>query len=75
MNVTVFPARASRSRAARLAEVAGLMRVDGSPPRASDLLVFDDETGNQVDLDLRPEHWTCPRSRGHGLRWAWKPRK
>ena len=32
--------------------------------RASDLLAFDDETGRQVDLDLRPEAEAPPRPRG-----------
>ena len=31
--------------------------------RSSDLLAFDDETGRQIDLDLRPEAG-APRSRG-----------
>jgi len=29
--------------------------------RASDLLAFDDETGRQVDIDLRPEAQPAPR--------------
>lgn len=29
--------------------------------RASDLLAFDDETGRQIDLDLRPEAQPAPR--------------
>lgn len=32
--------------------------------RSSDLLAFDDETGKQIDLDLRPEAEPAPRSRG-----------
>lgn len=32
--------------------------------RSSDLLAFDDETGKQVDLDLRPEAQPAPRPRG-----------
>lgn len=32
--------------------------------RSSDLLAFDDETGKQVDLDLRPEAVQAPRPRG-----------
>lgn len=32
--------------------------------RSSDLLAFDDETGRQVDLDLRPAAETPPRPRG-----------
>lgn len=31
---------------------------------AGDLLVFDDDSGRQVDLDLRPEAATPPRPRG-----------
>lgn len=36
------------------------------PPleRTSDLLVFDDETGKQIDLDLRPDAIEAPRTRG-----------
>ncbi len=36
------------------AEVAGVLRALPAIARADDLLVFDDETGRQVDLDLRP---------------------
>ena len=32
--------------------------------RSSDLLAFDDETGNQVDLDLRTGGRSAPRPRG-----------
>ena len=32
--------------------------------RSSDLLAFDDETGRQVDLDLRPGRESAPRPRG-----------
>jgi hypothetical protein len=32
--------------------------------RSSDLLAFDDETGRQVDLDLRPGRTPAPRPRG-----------
>src|SRR6187399_1896744 len=32
--------------------------------RANDLLAFDDETGRQIDLDLRPEADSVPRTRG-----------
>ncbi|MBS1240492.1 MAG: hypothetical protein H6R45_1198 [Proteobacteria bacterium] len=45
-------------------EVAALMRAIEPPARASDLLAFDDETGKQVDLDLRPEAPAAPRGRG-----------
>jgi len=36
------------------ADVAEVLRALPAPERASDLLVFDDETGRQIDLDLRP---------------------
>jgi len=36
-------------------EVAPAMRALQPLERSSDLLAFDDETGRQVDLDLRPE--------------------
>jgi hypothetical protein len=36
------------------AEVAEALRALPALDRASDLLVFDDESGRQVDLDLRP---------------------
>lgn len=42
--------------------VADALRELPTPERASDLLVFDDETGRQVDLDLRVQAPT--RSRG-----------
>ena len=32
--------------------------------RSSDLLAFDDETGRQIDIDLRPEAEAPPRPRG-----------
>lgn len=43
-------------------EVVPRMRELAPLERASDLLAFDDETGKQVDLDLRPD--AAPRSRG-----------
>jgi uncharacterized protein len=43
-------------------EVAGLLRKIEPPYRTSDLLVFEVETGRQVDLDLRPA--ARPRGRG-----------
>lgn len=43
------------------AEVAAVLRAMPALPRADDLLVFDDETGRQLDLDLREE---APRPRG-----------
>ncbi|HTM95586.1 MAG TPA: DUF2239 family protein [Croceibacterium sp.] len=45
-------------------EVVPVVRDLSPPERASDLLAFDDETGKQVDLDLRPETSPPPRSRG-----------
>ena len=42
-------------------EVAAALRSIAPPERSSDLLVFEDESGRQVDLDLRG---TAPRSRG-----------
>ena len=44
-------------------EVLPTMRALEPLERTSDLLAFDDETGIQVDLDLRPEAET-PRPRG-----------
>src|SRR5688500_10524400 len=45
-------------------EVAPKMRELPPLERASDLLAFDDETGRQIDLDLRLEADTPPRPRG-----------
>lgn len=45
-------------------EVVPKMRALQPLERASDLLAFDDETGRQVDLDLRPEAEPAPRPRG-----------
>lgn len=45
------------------AEMVALLRALPQPERASDLLVFEDETGRQVDLDLREEA-DAPRGRG-----------
>ena len=42
-------------------EVVATMRELQPLERASDLLAFDDETGKQVDLDLRPEAQALPR--------------
>ena len=44
-------------------EVLPTMRALEPLERTSDLLAFDDETGKQIDLDLRPEAAT-PRPRG-----------
>lgn len=45
-------------------EVIPTMRALQPLERSSDLLAFDDETGRQVDLDLRPEAQSAPRPRG-----------
>ena len=45
-------------------EVVPTMRALQPLDRTSDLLVFDDETGRQIDLDLRPEATPPPRPRG-----------
>lgn len=45
-------------------EVVPTMRALQPLERSSDLLAFDDETGRQIDLDLRPEAQTAPRPRG-----------
>jgi uncharacterized protein len=44
-------------------EVLPTMRSLQPLERSSDLLAFDDETGKQIDLDLRPEA-AAPRPRG-----------
>jgi hypothetical protein len=51
---------------ARGAPEAVLPVLRALPPldAASDLLVFDDDSGRQVDLDLRPEASIPPRPRG-----------
>ena len=43
------------------AEVVPKMRALQPLERSSDLLAFDDETGRQVDLDLRPQPPSPPR--------------
>ena len=45
-------------------EFAGALRELEPLSRSSDLLAFDDETGKQVDLDLRPARQAVPRPRG-----------
>ncbi len=47
-------------------DVAGIVQQLPPLTRSSDLLAFDDETGRQVDLDLRPqkEDASAGRSRG-----------
>ena len=46
------------------AHVADTVRAMDAMPRASDLLVFDDSTGVQVDLDLRAQAEEPARGRG-----------
>ncbi len=45
-------------------EIASTLRKLPPPERASDLLIFDDETGYQVDVDLRPAAAQPQRGRG-----------
>jgi len=69
------------------AEVVPAMRALPPIERTSDLLAFDDETGKQIDLDLRPEA-DRPRKRGRPAlgveakevtllprHWAWLARQ
>lgn len=51
-NLSAFHKGARIARGSE-ADVADALRELPAPERASDLLVFDDETGRQVDLDLR----------------------
>ena len=60
MTMTVF-LKGERVAHGTLEEVLPTVRALQPLERASDLLAFDDETGRQVDLDLRPEP---PRPRG-----------
>jgi uncharacterized protein len=48
------------------ADVTAALRAMPPLPRSSDLLVFDDADGRQIDLDLRetPEEEASPRPRG-----------
>ena len=61
MTFTVFLKDELLTRGTR-EEIVPALRELPQPERASDLLVFEDETGKQVDLDLRPE--AAPRTRG-----------
>ena len=47
-----------------VAEVAAVLRALAPPRRSSDLLAFDDESGRQVDIDLRPDAEAAPPRRG-----------
>lgn len=62
MTVTVFLKNEVIARGTR-ADVVPAMRALQPLERTSDLLAFDDETGRQVDIDLRPEA-AAPRPRG-----------
>ena len=61
--LTVFLKNGLFARGSR-DEVVPKMRALQPLERASDLLAFDDETGRQIDLDLRPEAAPPPRPRG-----------
>lgn len=63
MTLTVFHRGALVARGTR-DEVVPRMRELQPLERSSDLLAFDDETGRQIDLDLRPEADEPPRPRG-----------
>lgn len=63
MNLTVFHKDDVLARGTR-EEVVPKMRALQPLERTSDLLAFDDETGRQIDLDLRPEADAPPRPRG-----------
>jgi len=63
MTLTVFHRGEVLARGTR-DEVVPRMREVQPLERASDLLAFDDETGRQIDLDIRPEADPAPRPRG-----------
>ena len=63
MTLTVFLKNDIVARGTR-EEVVPRMRELQPLERASDLLAFDDETGRQIDIDLRPEAESAPRPRG-----------
>jgi len=63
MTLTVFLKDEVVARGAR-DKVVPRMRELQPLARSSDLLAFDDETGRQIDLDLRPEADVAPRPRG-----------
>src|SRR5690242_11805969 len=60
MPFTVFMKNEVFARGSR-EEIVPQMRALQPLERASDLLAFDDETGRQVDFDLRPEAQPAPR--------------
>lgn len=63
MALTVFHKNAVLARGTP-DEVLPAMREQQPLERAGDLLAFDDETGRQIDFDLRPEAQPAPRPRG-----------
>jgi hypothetical protein len=63
MSVTVFYKDEVIARG-EPGEFAGALRGLEPLARSSDLLAFDDETGKQIDLDLRPGGHATPRPRG-----------
>ena len=63
MALTVFLKDELLVRGAR-EEVVPRMRELPPLERTGDLLAFDDETGRQIDIDLRPEAQPAPRPRG-----------
>ena len=63
MNLTVFLKGEPIARGPT-EQVASVVRALEAPARANDLLAFDDETGKQVDLDLRAD--AAPAQRGRG---------
>ncbi len=73
MTVTVF-LKDEMLAQGRPEEVLPAMRALQPLARSSDLLAFDDESGRQVDLDLRGE---APRRRARagGPRLGSRPRK
>ena len=62
MTVTVFVKDEVLTRG-RPEEVVPAIRALKPLARSSDLLAFDDESGRQVDIDLRADADPAPRSR------------
>src|SRR6188474_1930531 len=63
MALTVFHKGEQLARGTR-DEVSPKIRALPPLERADDVLAFDDETGRQVDIDLRPTSEAAPRPRG-----------
>jgi hypothetical protein len=63
MTITVFLKNEVLARG-KPDEVAPAMRALQPLARSSDLLAFDDESGRQIDLDLRAQDTPAPRPRG-----------